>query len=132
MKRRQWIEFAGAGLSFWLVGPRHAQAIGALTEADATRAIRLALERGAVAAVSLLGRVDGFLGNPKVRIPLPDYLRPQRACCAGLTSSRGRQAGTSMNRALTGGPEAGALLVQALMKAVTLDAAIRSSAAADA
>lgn len=27
-----------------------------------------------LAAVALLGKTDGFLGNPKVRIPLPGYL----------------------------------------------------------
>src|SRR5690606_13526321 len=31
-------------------------------------------ETGALAAVALLGKTDGFLGNPKVRIPLPGYL----------------------------------------------------------
>jgi hypothetical protein len=38
-----------------------------LTEGDAASGVRVALERGAVAAVGLLGRNDGFLGNPKVR-----------------------------------------------------------------
>ena len=36
--------------------------------------MRAALERGALAAVALLGKADGFLGNPKVRIPLPGFL----------------------------------------------------------
>jgi hypothetical protein len=41
-----------------------------VSEGDAASGIRVALERGAVAAVGLLGRPDGFLANPKVRIPL--------------------------------------------------------------
>jgi hypothetical protein len=45
------------------------------SNADAAAGIRVALERGAVAAVGLLGRPEGFLGNPKVRIPLPGYLQ---------------------------------------------------------
>ena len=39
-----------------------------LTEGDANAGIRTALERGANAAVALLGRRDGFLGNPLVKI----------------------------------------------------------------
>jgi Protein of unknown function (DUF4197) len=46
-----------------------AQASG-FNEADAASAVRTALQRGAEAAVSLLGKPDGFLGNPLVRIPL--------------------------------------------------------------
>jgi hypothetical protein len=36
--------------------------------------VREALERGAVAAVALLGRSGGFLDDPRVRIPLPGPL----------------------------------------------------------
>ena len=46
-----------------------------VSDADAASGIRAALERGAGAAVDLLGRTDGFLGNPKVRIPLPGFLK---------------------------------------------------------
>ena len=52
-----------------------APAIGQLegiTRQDATAALRTALEKGSVAAVAKLGRLDGFLGNPQVRIPLPE------------------------------------------------------------
>jgi hypothetical protein len=126
MKRRQWIEFAGAGLSLWVVGPRQAQAIGALTESDAARAIRQALERGAVAAVSLLGRTDGFLGNPKVRIPLPDYLEDAANLLRRFgQSKRVDELVTSMNRAAEQAvPEGKTLLVQTA-KAVTVDDAIQ-------
>ena len=46
-----------------------------LSEGDANAGIRTALERGANAAVALLGRPDGFLGNPLVKIELPGYLK---------------------------------------------------------
>ncbi|RZJ08566.1 MAG: DUF4197 domain-containing protein [Rubrivivax sp.] len=46
-----------------------------LTEGDANAGIRTALERGANAAVALLGRPDGFLSNPTVKIELPGALR---------------------------------------------------------
>ena len=42
------------------------------TGADATKALRTALEQGSQAAVKALGRPDGFLGNAHVRIPLPE------------------------------------------------------------
>ena len=44
------------------------------SESDAAAGIRSALERGAIAAVALLGKADGFMGNPLVRIPLPGFL----------------------------------------------------------
>jgi Protein of unknown function (DUF4197) len=46
-----------------------------LSEGDANAGIRTALERGANAAVALLGRPDGFLANPLVKIELPGYLK---------------------------------------------------------
>jgi hypothetical protein len=52
----------------------HALSLGDLTNAEAGNGLKTALEKGALAAVALLGKTDGFLGNPKVRIPLPGYL----------------------------------------------------------
>ena len=46
-----------------------------MNEGDAASGIRAALARGAEAAVSQLGRTDGFMGNPLVRIELPGYLK---------------------------------------------------------
>lgn len=77
MQRRQFhqVSLSSAGL---LIVAVHQQAwalsLGDLSERDATTGIRTALEKGALAAVALLGRADGFLGNPKVRIPLPGFL----------------------------------------------------------
>jgi hypothetical protein len=45
-----------------------------LTDKDASAGLKTALERGALSAVSLLGKPDGFLGNALVRIPLPGFL----------------------------------------------------------
>lgn len=55
-------------------GRAQALSLADLSGADATRGVKAALGRGAEAAVALLGRPDGFLGNPKVRIPLPGQL----------------------------------------------------------
>jgi hypothetical protein len=43
--------------------------------ADQARAVREALNQAADLAVNRLGRPDGFWGNPRVRIPLPDELQ---------------------------------------------------------
>ena len=86
-----------------------------LGEAEAAHGVRAALERGAEAAVSLLGRPDGFLGNPKVRIPLPGIL----AKAAKLLKATGQgkkvdELVTAMNRAAEAAvPKAKTLLVQA-------------------
>lgn len=49
--------------------------LDAFSERDTTSAMRQALTQGADLAVSQLGRPDGFLANPRVRIPLPEQLR---------------------------------------------------------
>jgi hypothetical protein len=88
----------------------------ALNDADAASGIRVALERGAVAAVGLLGRPDGFLANPKVHIPLPGFLND----AAKMLRYTGQQhlvddLVTAMNRAAEAAvPEAKALLVAAV------------------
>jgi hypothetical protein len=96
------------------------------TENDSALAIRTALERGAIAAVGLLGRTDGFLGNPKVRIPLPGVLED----AAGMLRTLGQQRRvdelvTAMNRAAEAAvPEARQLLVNTV-KALTVEDAVR-------
>jgi hypothetical protein len=47
-----------------------------LSNADATRGVRTALEKGASVAVSKLGRQNGFLDNDRVKISLPAVLDP--------------------------------------------------------
>ena len=97
-----------------------------LTELDATSGIRAALERGANAAVGLLGKTDGFLGNPKVRIPLPGFLND----AAKLLKATGQQKRvdqlvTAMNRAAEAAmPEAKALLTGAV-KAMSVEDALK-------
>ena len=75
MQRRQFTQASLAG-ALLCATAQHAWALslGDLTNADASSGLKAALTQGAQAAVSLLGRNDGFLGNPKVRIGLPGYL----------------------------------------------------------
>jgi hypothetical protein len=49
--------------------------LGSLSNADAVGGLKDALAQGSIAAVSKLGVENGFLGNDKVRIPLPDALK---------------------------------------------------------
>lgn len=77
MLRRHFHHAGAAALTaLLLAASRQAQALslGDMTNADASSGLKAALGQGAQAAVALLGRPDGFLGNPKVRIGLPGSL----------------------------------------------------------
>ncbi|MBU0587904.1 MAG: DUF4197 domain-containing protein [Gammaproteobacteria bacterium] len=77
MNRRKFNTTTGimAGGLIWAAYQQaYALSISDLTDGDATKGLKLALEKSALAAVGLLGKTDGFLGNEKVRIPLPGYL----------------------------------------------------------
>jgi hypothetical protein len=103
-----------------------ARAARAASESDSAVAIRTALERGAVAAVNLLGRTDGFLGNPKVRIPLPGALADAAGMLRGMgMGKRIDELETAMNRAAEAAvPQARQLLV-ATVKALSVEDAVR-------
>lgn len=104
-----------------LAGRAHALA---LTESDAAGGVREALMRGAEAAIGLLGRKDGFLGNPKVRIPLPGYLDDAGKLLRTLgQGKRVDELVTAMNRAAEAAvPEGRALLVGAVRELTVEDA----------
>jgi len=114
-----------ANLSLLAAGSHAAFAAG-LTESDAAGGIRVALERGALSAVTLLGRTDGFLANPKVRIPLPGHLEDAANLLRKVGQSRRvDELVTSMNRAAERAvPEAKSLLVQAA-KRISVEDALR-------
>lgn len=91
---------------------------------EASGGIKEALLQGASRAVELLGRPDGFLANPKVKIPLPEGLRQVEELMRGL--GMGKQADeliTAMNRAAEAAvPEAKKLLVDAVKQMSVADA----------
>jgi hypothetical protein len=95
-----------------------------ITRQDATAALRAALEKGSLAAVGSLGRVDGFLGNPQVRIPLPESA--QRAEKMMRRVGAGKYADElieTMNRAAESAvPEAKTLFVQSVRRMTVQDA----------
>lgn len=96
------------------------------SNADAASGVRAALERGAGYAVDLLGKPDGFLGNPKVRIELPGALKSAAKVLKALgQQKRIDELVTGMNRAAERAvPEARALLLQAA-RSITLSDALR-------
>jgi Protein of unknown function (DUF4197) len=98
----------------------------AASEADAAVGIRAALQRGALAAVAQLGKSDGFLGNPLVRIPLPGYLND--AAKLMKTLGQGKKVDelvTAMNRAAESAmPEAKSLFVSTI-KAISVEDALQ-------
>ena len=103
---------------------RHALALslGDLTNAEASKGLKTALEQGALAAIGLLGKTDGFLLNDKVRIPLPGFLEG----AANLLRTLGQggridELVTSMNRAAEAAvPQARDMLVGAV-KSMNVD-----------
>ena len=95
-----------------------------ISRQDATAALKAVLEKGSLAAVANLSRVDGFLGNPQVKIPLPESA--QRAERAMRRLGMGKYADeliVTMNRAAESAvPEAKALFIQSAKKMTVQDA----------
>jgi len=125
MQRRQFNQSLATAL---LVLAAHQQAqaltLADLSHKDASTGLRTALEKGALAAVAVLGQPDGFLGNPKVRIPLPGFL--EDAVKWLQMTGQGKRVGelvTSMNRAAeTALPMGKDLLVGAVKNMSVTDA----------
>jgi len=86
--------------------------------------VKAALKIGATCAVSLLGRTDGFWGNEKVRIPLPDWLRQaQKALKMMGQGDQIKALKIGVNRAAEQAvPEAKTLLIDAVTKMSVSDA----------
>jgi hypothetical protein len=95
-----------------------------LTNRDAAAGLKAALEQGANVAVQLLGRTDGFWGDDRVRIPLPEWL--QRGETMLKLMGRGRdveELKLGVNRAAEQAvPEAKHLLVNAVRTMSVQDA----------
>ncbi len=127
MDRRQFNSTTGRTLAALLAtayAQAHALSLGDLTNGEASQGLKTALEKGALAAVGILGKTDGFFGNDKVRIALPGYL----ADAAKLLKSLGQgkrvdELLLSMNRAAESAvPLAKDLLVGAVKSMNVMDA----------
>lgn len=100
------------------------QGLASLTNQDAATGLKDALIQSTGKAVGQLGAADGFLGNPQVKIPLPDSVRRVES---GLRMiGMGRQADelvVSMNRAAEMAvKEATPILVDSVKKMSVQDA----------
>lgn len=104
--------------------PAGALDLSSLSNQDAATGMKDALTQGAGKAVELLGRQDGFLGNAKVKIPLPDKLRQIESGLRLMGMKRqADELVVAMNRAAESAvPEAKALLVDAVKKMSVQDA----------
>lgn len=122
---------AGGLCAVGLIALAHQQAfalgltdLAGVSDSDASKGLKTALEKGALSAIGILGKTDGFLGNEKVRIPLPGYLDD----AAKILRATGKRAQvdelvTSMNRAAEAAvPMAKNLLVNAVKNMSVTDA----------
>lgn len=95
-----------------------------LTQQEAIAGLKTALERGAHVAVARLGKVDGFLANPKVKIPLPESLeRAEQVARRFGFSEQADELIVAMNRAAEAAvPEARKLLIDSARQMTVKDA----------
>ena len=104
--------------------PTYSLSIADLSNKDAVEGLKAALDKGTQIAVQRLGTENGFFGNDKLKIPLPESLK--RVESALRLAGMGRQADElvlRMNRAAEAAvPEAKALFVNAVKQMSVLDA----------
>jgi hypothetical protein len=127
MNRRHFNSSATSVLGLLLLTTyQHAQALSLadLSNGDASAGLKAALEKGAMEAVAILGRPDGFLQNAKVRIPLPGFLEDGANLLKTLgQGKRIEELVTSMNRAAEAAVPMGRdLLVSAVKSMSVVDA----------
>jgi hypothetical protein len=118
-----WIAASGFALS-GLATTAHALDLSAITNQDAAAGLKEALNKGSVAAVAKLGVQNGFLNNPKVKIPLPDGLKQAEKAMKLLGKQKQfDELVVSMNRAAEAAvPEAKVLLLDAVKSMSVADA----------
>lgn len=128
MDRRRFHQHTLVASLTWLVGSAlqqaHALSLASLSEQEVSKGLKAALEQGVKAAVSLLGQPGGFLDNPKVRIPLPEYL--EKAADVLRMTGQGKRVDelvTGMNRAAEAAVPMGRdLLIKAVQNMSVQDA----------
>jgi hypothetical protein len=126
MDRRQCCRVLAGAVALAPFAAARAQGLASITDVDATRGLKAALDTGATVAVQLLGAPDGFLGNPKVRIELPGYLRD----AAKLRKAMGRRQEVedlevAMNRAAESAVPMAKKLLQEAARTMTVSDAKR-------
>lgn len=104
--------------------PASATGLSSISNKDQVGSLKEALTQGAEVAVASLARENGFLGNEKVRIPLPSGLQKADGLLRKFgMGSYADDLTTAMNRAAEAAvPEAKTLLVGAVKKMTVEDA----------
>ena len=104
--------------------PALAIGLADLSSKDTTAALKETLTKGSQVAVDMLAKQDGFLGNPRVKIPLPESLHKAEGLMRGLGMGKyADELVTTMNRAAeTAVVEAKPLLVNAVRNVNVQDA----------
>ena len=95
-----------------------------ITNKEAIAGLKAALEKGSQAAVGALGRPDGFLGNARVKIPLPESLHRAENLMRRVGAGKyADELVVTMNRAAEQAvPEAKQLFVDSVKKMTVQDA----------
>ena len=103
---------------------RSGNGLANITHQDQVGGLKQALGQGIETAVTSLSKTDGYLGNPKVRIPLPENLQKIDSGLHQLGMGKyGDELNVSMNRAAeAAAPEARTILVGAVQNMSISDA----------
>ena len=104
--------------------PANASGLAGISNTDQVGSLKQALTQGAETAVASLSKENGFLGNDKVRIPLPASLQKAEGLMRTVgMGSYADELTTTMNRAAEAAvPEAKTLLVGAVKNMSVTDA----------
>ncbi len=121
-----------AGWQDWLkkaIGPessgsQQTPAAAQLSTGELTQGLKEALRKGVDQAISLLGRRDGFLGDPQVKIPVPRQVESIASTLRKLGQGKlVDQFETTLNRAAEAAvPETGAILKDSISQMTLEDA----------
>jgi len=124
MRRRAVVISLFSLFTFMAMNASTAADLSGFTNQQSVVGLKDALQQGASNAVAILGKQDGFLANPKVKIPLPHALASAEKVLR--TFGMGAQADelvTAMNRAAEQAvPEAKTLLISAVKQMTVNDA----------
>lgn len=115
---------ATGALAALLVSTASAAGLDDISNRDAVNGLKQALANGAQAAVAKLGKENGFLDDPRIKIPLPSSMKSAEAVMRSIGA--GKQLDDlvlRMNRAAEAAvPQAKSLLVDAARKMSVQDA----------
>ncbi len=127
--QRRLVTQAGASAIGALILAAHQQAhalsisdLAGISNQDAGNGVKAALEKGALAAVAILGKTDGFFGNEKVKIGLPGGLQDVAKLMKNLgQGKRIDELMLSINRAAEAAVPMGKELLVGAVRAMTVN-----------